>query len=232
MKVTRERILHFEKMARNVYRRAVVEKKKTGTFDKEYALNRTLNIIDRMNKLAVADSVKRESKAHCWKVYLDIQAMSHDNSIRDERQVAFKEAAAKGGTLKEIARRTDDYELIILGKLNFVEEDVYARDKTDIADSTGSDEDSQGVVSYSRSSNEDVYTYPAPKDPITFDEFSIYVLNAGWTWDNVCKWLDGEPLQWVKGGLGRNLYKALRVCKEGADNSGIIPPENFREKVN
>ena len=91
MKVTRERILHFEKMARNVYRRAVVEKKKTGTFDKEYALNRTLNIIDRMNKLAVADSVKRESKAHCWKVYLDIQAMSHDNSIRDERQVAFKD---------------------------------------------------------------------------------------------------------------------------------------------
>ena len=148
------------------------------------------------------------------------------------RQVAFKEAAAKGGTLKEIARRTDDYELIILGKLNFVEEDVYARDKTDIADSTGSDEDSQGVVSYSRSSNEDVYTYPAPKDPITFDEFSIYVLNAGWTWDNVCKWLDGEPLEWVKGGLGRNLYKALRVCTEGADNSGIIPPENFREKVN
>ena len=91
MKVTRERILHFEKMARNVYRRAVVEKKKTGTFDKEYALNRTLNIIDRMNKLAEADSVKRGSKAHCWKVYLDIQAMSHDNSIRDERQVAFKE---------------------------------------------------------------------------------------------------------------------------------------------
>ena len=67
MKVTRERINGFVRMAKNVQRRAIIERKKTGSFDKEYSLNRTLNIIDRINKLAVAESVKREAKAQCWK---------------------------------------------------------------------------------------------------------------------------------------------------------------------
>ena len=91
MKITRERINGFVRMAKNVQRRAIIERKKTGSFDKEYSLNRTLNIIDRINKLAVAESVKREAKAQCWKVYLDIQAMSWDESVRDERTVPFRE---------------------------------------------------------------------------------------------------------------------------------------------
>ena len=73
----------------NVERKCIVDRKKTGWFDKERYLHRIVNHIGRLRQLIVPAYEKNTALAKCWASYLNVQGMDDKNETRDKKRVEF-----------------------------------------------------------------------------------------------------------------------------------------------
>jgi len=76
-------------VVRNIERNCIVDRKKTGWFDKEMYLHRIINNIGRLRQLIVPEYEKTPALAKCWQTYLNVQGMDDKNETRDAKRVEF-----------------------------------------------------------------------------------------------------------------------------------------------
>ena len=76
-------------VVQNVERKCIVDRKKTGWFDKARYLHRILNHIGRIRQLIVPEYEKTPALAKCWQTYLNVQGMDDKNETRDAKRVEF-----------------------------------------------------------------------------------------------------------------------------------------------
>jgi hypothetical protein len=147
-----------------------------------------------------------------------------DRTMSIIRQVAFKEAAAKGGTFEEIAECTNIFTLIILGK--------YPCNNTGQGLVDTLLQDGANIVGIRDEEPQPIWTYPPIEDRVNVAVFNHYCSKAGWNSDDVTDWLGGELIDWIEQGEGRSTKAALEKCREDAIEQGILmPPEDFRVEV-
>jgi len=89
-----ERLDDILTIVRNVKKKAIVSRKKTGWFDKENALNRVTTAIERIHRLGVSEWHKKPALVKCWKIYLDLQSMGGADGIRDRPKIPISAVAS------------------------------------------------------------------------------------------------------------------------------------------
>jgi hypothetical protein len=76
------------------------------------------------------------------------------------------------------------------------------------------------------------YGYPKPPSRINSKVFEQYVESAGWSWDDIAKWLGGlDPVDWIAQEEGRTMRDALKICRDQAVEADLEPPADFREEI-
>jgi len=82
-----ERLDAILTIVRNIKKKAIVSRKKTGWFDKENALNRVTTAIERVHRLGVSTRLKKPALVNCWKVYMDLQSMAGPDGVREQPKI-------------------------------------------------------------------------------------------------------------------------------------------------